>query len=102
MRISDLRYGGVAAWPHAWTSSVPVARFLTGHIEAILEGVTVKHGGVEVEMTVEGDTIRGLLLWDGAPAPVAVKEALDGFIHRPLGEAAAAHIAQNYAGRRVA
>jgi hypothetical protein len=49
---------------------------------------------------VEGDTIRGLLLWDGGLSPLAVKEALEGFLHRPLSEAAEAHITEHFAGRR--
>lgn len=103
MKVSDLRYGGVPAWPPAWTSSVPGAGVLTGQIDPILKGVTVKHGGLEIEMGIEDDTtIRGLLLWDGGVSPVAVKDALDGFLNRPLREAADAYVRQDGHGRQVA
>lgn len=33
MTVSDLGYGGVAAWPPAWTSSLPLSGVLTGHVD---------------------------------------------------------------------
>ena len=96
--VSDLRYGNVAAWPPAWTSTRPVSGVLTGQVDPILEGVTIKHGGLEIDMTLDGNSIRGLLLWDGGPSVVAVKDALDGFLHRSLREAADADIAEKYVG----
>jgi hypothetical protein len=94
VKISDLRYGGVAAWPPAWTSSLPDARFLTGHLDAHLTRVGVKGAGLEIEMVVEDTLVSGLLFWDGVPAPLDVKYALDGFLHRSVREAGSAHIPQ--------
>lgn len=50
----------------------------------------MKRGGLEIEITVGDDSIRGLLVWDQGPSLATVKEVLDRFIHGSLGEAAQA------------
>lgn len=79
-----------------------MTRLLAGQNDALLIANTVKRGGVEIEMMVDGDVIRGLLLWDHGPSPASVKQALDGLIQRPPSEAANAHIRQDDRGRRIA
>lgn len=83
-------------------SWVPMTRLLAGQNDALLVANTVKRGGVEIEMTVDGDVIRGLLLWDDSPSPANVKQASDGLIHRPLSDAADAHIRPRRPRRRIA
>jgi hypothetical protein len=94
VKISDLRYGGVPAWPPAWTSSLPAARYLTGRLDALLRRVAVKGAGLEIEVFVEDTPVSGLLFWDGVPAPRDVKYALDGFLHQSVRQAGSAHIPQ--------
>ena len=76
MKVAELRYGGVAAWPPAWTSSLPSA-IMTGHVEAFLRAVALKNGGVAVEIGVDETRYRGQLMWDGPPQPLVLKHLFE-------------------------
>jgi hypothetical protein len=102
MKVSDLSYGGVQAWPPAWTSSLPATSVLVGQVEPLLTRVAVSGVGLDIEITIEGNTFRGRLLWDGPPAPHELKQLLDGYVNRPLREAGEANIPRVYDKRRRA
>ena len=87
MLVCDLRYSGVPAWPPAWTSSLPAVIFLTGRVDGALRGVTVKSGGLEIEVEVAGEAFRGLMLWDGPPSPAHLRQILQRYVGYSLSEA---------------
>jgi hypothetical protein len=102
VKVSDLTYGGVQAWPPVWISSLPATTVLVGQEEPILTRVAVSGVGLDVEVTIGRSSFRGRLLWDGPPAPQELKPLLDGFVNRPLRDAGEATIPRRYDKRRLA
>ena len=87
MRVSDLRYGGVPAWPPAWTSSLPPTHSLATTLDSILRSARVRGAGVDIEIEIDGERYHGLLLWDGQPSADVVVRALQMFVGRALRDA---------------
>jgi hypothetical protein len=76
MRVRDLKFGTVNAWPPIWRT-LPGRGFAIGE-EGILLGARVRwSGSLMVRMRSGQEEHEGLLTWDGPPAPQAFAELLN-------------------------
>jgi hypothetical protein len=85
MRVRDLRFGGVNAWPPCWRARPGILSPLGEG--GILASVRVRSRDSVVIRIVDDDREHdGLLVWDGLPSASVLADLLNGAAGRPIDE----------------
>jgi hypothetical protein len=85
MRVRDLRFGTVDAWPPMWRA-VPGRRFVLGD-EGVLLGVRVRsRDSLILRILAHGEEYEGLFVWDGRPSPHLLAEIMNAAAGKAIRE----------------
>lgn len=85
MRVRDLRFGMVNAWPPSWRA-LPGMPFPLGE-DGILAGAHVRsRDSVMIRIVYDDREHEGLFVWDGPPSPSVLAALLNGAAGRPIRE----------------
>jgi hypothetical protein len=88
MRVRDLKFGRVNAWPPTWRA-FPGRRFAIGEEGVLLGARARSRDSVVILMLHDHEEHEGLLVWDGPPSPAALATLLNqaaGKSMREVGE----------------
>lgn len=85
MRVRDLRFGMVNAWPPCWRA-LPGMLSPLGE-EGILVGARVRsRDSVTIRIVYDDREQEGLVVWDGPPSSSVLADLLNGAAGRPIRE----------------
>lgn len=85
MRVRDLRFGGVNAWPPCWRARPGILSPLGEG--GILAGVRVRSPhSIMVQILYDDREHEGLFVWEGPPSPSVLAELLSGAAGSPIKE----------------
>jgi hypothetical protein len=76
MRIRDLKFGSVNAWPPAWKAR-PGRTCPVGEEGTLVGALARLPASVMIRIVYDGAVHDGLLAWDGPPSPQALADVLN-------------------------
>lgn len=85
MRVRDLRFGTVNAWPPCWRARPGIPSPLGEG--GTLAGVRVRSAdSIMIRIFYDDREHDGLFAWDGPPSPSVLADLLNGAAGRPIEE----------------
>ena len=85
MRIRDLKFGTVKAWPPAWRA-LPGRRFVLGEEGILAEARVRSRDSITIRILHDDEEHYGLFAWDGPPASQVLADLLNGATGRSIRE----------------